>query len=182
MVRQALECFQWLLTPRAQSCQGRLRPRLRRSYQGLLPLWFHWLMKEVCRVGMSSPWALFCWIFFLSSQIWFCWILKWRLTSIKLNVYAIPKQHRRKQNIEIYGTKAHHYKSFQLKVHVKFCCFWSTLQPESDQHLISPYNTTPESDIKVKRSPVITNKTLQLSTWPHNTGRQIGDFPCKFSR
>ena len=110
--------------------------------------------------------------------MWFCWILKWRLTSIKLNVYAIPKQHRRKQNIEIYGTKAHHCKSFQLKVHVKFCCFWSTLQPESDQHLISPYNTIPESDIKVKRSPVITNKTLQLSTWPHNTGRQIGDFPC----
>ena len=44
--------------------------------------------------------------------MWFCWILKWRLTSIKLNVYAIPKQHRRKQNIEIYGAKAHHYKSF----------------------------------------------------------------------
>ena len=34
---------------------------------------------------------------------------------------------------------------------MKMCTVNNTLIPESDQHLISPFNTTPESHIRVMR-------------------------------
>ena len=47
---------------------------------------------------------------------------------------------------------------------MKMCTANNTLIPESDQHLISPFNITPESHIKVMRvkEMIINRKTSQL--------------------